>query len=178
MRIAKQAVSRNPSTNESRPLAYNLRDFHTFVTGRYYENAHRASADVKATATVFFHYWESRKGDIFEVTKRQQEQHENTTPPQQEDNDSSEEEEGSISSESSEEGNEDVQQTGVQTGDEWDEEDYDPSPVPSLKFEELFSHYYRGRGKRILGLKCNAVDVNSPIRAWRQIIGSTHPWTY
>jgi hypothetical protein len=147
------------------------------VTGRCYKNAHRASADVKATAAVFFHYWESRKGDIFEVTRRQQEQHgtdDNTTPPpQQDDINSSEEEEGSISSQSSEEEYEDVQQTGVQMGDEWDEANYDPSPVPSLKFKELFSHYYCGRGKRILGLKCNPMDVNSPIRAQPQIFTTT-----
>jgi hypothetical protein len=42
MRIAKQAVSRNPSTNGLHPPAYNLRDLHTFVTGKCYENTPRA----------------------------------------------------------------------------------------------------------------------------------------
>jgi hypothetical protein len=44
MRIAKQAGSRKPSTNGSRPLAYNLRDLHTFVTGKCYENSHQCQS--------------------------------------------------------------------------------------------------------------------------------------
>ena len=51
--------------NGPRPHAFNLRDLHTFVTGKCYKNAHRAIlADDNATANVFFHYWESRKGYI------------------------------------------------------------------------------------------------------------------
>ena len=115
------------------------------MTGKCYENAHRALADVKAIATFFFHYWELRKGYIYEVTRSQQEQHEtdrvgtddNTPPPppppQQDDNDSCEEEEDSHYPQSSEEEDDDLeQQIGVQLGDEWDGENYDHSPFRSI----------------------------------------------
>jgi hypothetical protein len=32
-------------------------------------------------------------------------------------------------------------------GDEWDEENYDPSPIPSLKFKELFHTIIVGGGR-------------------------------
>ena len=59
------------TSNSSVPSAYNLKELHLFVTGKVFDNAHRALEDIKAPATVLIHppFWDCLKDDIWKVTQ-------------------------------------------------------------------------------------------------------------
>ena len=55
-------------------------------------------------------------------------------------------------------------------GDRWEDcKDFSPLPIPSKLFQERFTWSGHHRTKQLVGLKCNPMDVNTPIRAWRQV---------
>jgi len=145
---------------------------HQFVTGRNLENAHQALEDVHATITIFRHepFWEARDIDVYKVVLA-------SPPPEDEPvgadhvQDSSDEDSNAVKSMSSvETDDDDSTEEEILLGDRWeDSEDYTPSPIPTDRFQEHFSWTGRHRTKQNVGLKCNPMDVSTPIRAWRQI---------
>ena len=177
MRIAKKAVAAGDKSIGI-PTAYNLGALHQFVMGRNLENAHQALEDVKATIAIFRHepFWAARNVDVYKVVVAAPA----APPPEGEDEpaigvdhvqDSSDEGSvKSVSSVSTEEEDDDEEQAEEILGDRWeDSEAYSPDPIPTDRFQEHFSWTGRHRTKQMIGLNCNPVDVNTPIRAWRQI---------
>jgi hypothetical protein len=73
--------------------------------------------------------------------------------------------------ESSETDDEDIFATPA--GDTWQQNvDYIPSEIPLEKFKDHFLSSTRTRREKI-GLQCSAIDVNTPIRAWREVFKNT-----
>lgn len=178
MRIAKESV-RKRATNGV-PSAYNLKTLYQFVTGKPMESSHRALDDVKATITVLRHeaFWEHRKEDLFIINGRQ----EGGAPPPPvapvddadarvptlEHDDSGDD--GSVSSSSSESDDDST----FHQGNRWKEGvDYNPGPEePMQRFQEYFTSTGRSKRERT-GLQCSPIDVNTPIRAWRELFKNT-----
>jgi hypothetical protein len=75
----------------------------------------------------------------------------------------------STSSTTEEEDNNDIP-----LGDTWDQGiEFQPmEPNPSQRFVEYCTSTARNRRQRI-GLQCSPIDVNTPIRAWREIFKNT-----
>jgi hypothetical protein len=59
-------------------------------------------------------------------------------------------------------------------GDTWDQGiEFQPmEPNPSQRFEEYCTSAARNLCQQI-GLQCSPIDVNTPIRAWREIFKNT-----
>ena len=176
MRIARKAIAAD--TTNGVPSKYNLRDLYEFVTGKVLENAHRAFDDVKATTTILCYpaFWESRKVDIFKVTVSQTTQQEQAEEAGAIDDSS---DDGSSVASSEEEEDEEEDEGGGGGGDDamgnrsWEDlVDYIPNPVPIQQFKERFTSPVQSR-RPMVGLQCHPMDVNTPIRAWRQIFTKT-----
>jgi DNA polymerase III epsilon subunit-like protein len=186
LQVARHGIRTNPS--HGIPSAFNLPTLYQFVSGMTPELSHRALADVKATATIFRFeiFWEVRKECIFFFRRPEGE---GTVQPvdvvQQPVNDDSDTsatgddgsrsgssgEEEDSGSESSETDNEDIFATPA--GDTWQQNvDYIPSEIPLEKFKDHFLSSSRTRRERI-GLQCSSIDVNTPIRAWREVFKNT-----
>jgi DNA polymerase III epsilon subunit-like protein len=168
LKISREAVKR---TNLGIPTAYNLSALFQFVTGTIPPTWHRAMADVKATSTIFRFdpFWEHRKEYVFQFHQPVVAIPEGTN----EDSDTSVSSGDSDSSSSTGDDEVDNIPRHIQ-GDNWEVGvDYEPAtPKPS----ELFLEHNTSRGrsqKPLLGVQCSHLDVNTPIRAWREIFKVT-----
>ena len=122
--------------------------------------------DVKATIPIFRHepFWEARDVDVYKVVVA-------AAPP--EDKPIGADHVG----DSSDKGSDAVKLvvSSVETAEDDDDDSTEeilgdsPSPIPTDQFLEHFSWTGHHWTKKNIGLKCNPMDVNTPIRAWRQI---------
>ena len=72
------------------------------------------------------------------------------------------------SEEEEEEDHEDIAEDSL--GSRWEDTvNYDPENIPMEKFQEHITHTRRTGSSVVVGLQCHPMDVNTPIRAWRQI---------
>ena len=170
MRIAKDSV-RKRAALIGVPSAYNLKTLFQFVTGKVMETSHRALEDVKATITVLRHdaFWEHRKDDLFRISGNRATSVAVGSAVEHDDSG----DDGSVSSSSSE-GEEDDDNSTVPLGNRWKEGvDFTPClPNPIERFQLHFTSASRSRRQRS-GLQCSPIDVNTPIRAWREIFKNT-----
>lgn len=186
--IAKQAV-RNDSQCGA-PTAYNLPMLYQFVSGRIHDNAHRAMADVKATATIFRFFFQTRQDTFFQIGERGAPYRQPvlvTTTTYANDSEDEDSESGSSASQEQDgpsDDDEDTNEPGqvdvpvaaaeetvvVPLGDRWQENcDYSPTePIPMERFTEQQQVTARS-GRNKTGLQCLDMEVHTPIRAWRTI---------
>lgn len=186
LQLARKAIQKDSSAGA--PSAYNLAALYQFVTGTLPPTWHRALADVKATTSIFrfpifwamrnecvFQFFGSDGGEIGAVRAGLLVQPE--VPVQHETNDSSDSSRsgGSVSSSSSDEDDDDGGGVApLPLGDRWEKgADFEPTvPSPSELFQEHFTSIARSRRQRT-GLQCSPIDVNTPIRAWREVFKNT-----
>ena len=186
--IAKQAV-RNDSQCGA-PTAYNLPMLYQFLSGRIHDNAHRAMADVKATATIFRFFFQTRQDTFFQIGERGAPYRQPvlvTTTTYANDSEDEDWESGSSASQEQDgpsDDDEDTNEPGqvdvpvaaaeetvvVPLGDRWQENcDYSPTePIPMERFTEQ-QHVTARSGRNKTGLQCLDMEVHTPIRAWRTI---------
>jgi DNA polymerase III epsilon subunit-like protein len=172
LRLAKDAVKSRVC--QEIPSAYNLKTLFEFVTGKAFDTGHRAYEDVKATITVLKHdpFWSHRKKNLFKfaiVVDQQQQAEVPTAAVENDDSSASSGDSGSVSSSSS---SEEEEEGAVALGNRWQNgATFDPPvPTPMQQFEEyVTATSTRSTQRRKTGLQCSPFDVNSPIRAWRQI---------
>ena len=149
-----------------------------YITGQPPTVSHRALADVKATISVLFHqiFWENRSKFVFSFGRPEDEADAVAVMPavQQQpslldDSDTSVSSQDSSATTADNETTDDEDDVGP-AGDKWEEDSqYRPScPLPSQLFEEHFMSSGRSRRQRT-GLQCSPIDVNTPIRAWREV---------
>lgn len=177
LQLARKGILNNPAS--SVPTAYNLPQLFQFISGSPPPVSHRASADVKATTYVFRHpiFWETRQQCIFSFRTPA-----NLAPILQptaattnlDDSDTSLDDNSTSDNSTAEDPTEETPSIMTAAGDAWERNmDYRPSvPLPMAKFQEHFTSTGRSRRQRI-GLQCNPIDVNTPIRAWREIFKYT-----
>ena len=69
---------------------------------------------------------------------------------------------------------EEIEDNDIPLGDTWDQGiEFQPiEPNPNQRFLEYYTSTSRTRSKRV-GLQCSPIDVNTPIRAWREIFKNT-----
>jgi hypothetical protein len=166
MVIARESVKKRASLRV--PTAYNLQTLFQFVTGKTIENSHRALEDVKATITVLRYepFWVDRKAYVFKINNQLQ-----TIDIPVHHDDSGDD--VSVSSSSSEEDNNETEST-IPMGNSWRTgATFTPvSPDPIQRFQQYFTSTGRSRKLRN-GIQCSPIDVNTPIRAWREIFKIT-----
>jgi DNA polymerase III epsilon subunit-like protein len=167
LRVARKGIQDDKSGNGV-PTAYNLPTLFQFVTGSLPPTWHRAMADVQATTTIFRFplFWETRKECVFRFFGRDEEEQ------VQDNNDSSDDNSSQSTGQSSDE--EDSDDEDVPLGDRWEQgSDFQPAvPLPMERFQEHFTSSGRSRRQRT-GLQCSPIDVNTPIRAWREVFKNT-----
>lgn len=196
--IAKTAIKNDRTVGA--PTGYSLPVLYQFVTGDLPDTSHRAMADVNATAAVFRFFWHAREEAFFSIGERGGPYHPPSIRPnlliENDSDDSDSDSEASHPGEevvgadenSEEEADtedeplplsvpvpaEEVTTTIVPLGDQWEKDcDYSPvEPHPMERFDNYQSATARG-GRSKTGLQCSPFDVNSPIRAWRQIFTHT-----
>ena len=195
LQVARKAIKCSPV----KPTAFNLATLYQFVTGKAPAVSHRALADVTATCAVLRSpiFWETRKECIFSFRRTDELVPVAADAAPLDDSDTSANKnsddaavtaallDDSDTSASSDDGS---QSTGVCVdsdetdeddslllaaaawGDRWETKtDYRPSaPLPFQRFEEHFTSVARSR-RQMTGLQCSPIDVNTPIRAWREI---------
>jgi Transposase IS4 len=172
--LAKYAMKHSDcSVGAGVPTAYNLPTLFQFVTGKLPSTSHRAKSDVDATATTIFRYpifWEKRKQCFFQFQGKGDKivlaaEQATTVRLPIEDSDSCELSSGSSSSSS------DNDDEVAPLGDRWFADmDFEPQvgQTPMALFKEHFTSTGRS-GRDMTGLQCSPIDVNTPMRAWRQI---------
>ena len=196
LQLARKGIKEADKTKIGTPTAYNLPTLFQFVSGRLPSESHRAMADVKATATVFRFpvFFDQRIRCYFELPGRVAAVPQRNPVAQAIDDDSETESESnsvdsreSMSSCSSTDTEEEriatvpeqepqpaintLQPTAVvPLGDRWElDADYVPvGPHLLQRFHECFSPTGRSQRQKT-GLLCSPIDVNTPIRAWRQV---------
>jgi hypothetical protein len=181
LNVARKGIHNNKS-GIGVPLAYNLPTLCQFVTGLLPLAWHCAMADVKATATIFGFpiFWDTRYKCVFDFSERKQEIHVATRQAQVTDNDSdldsggSQQSDGQSVSSSSSSSSEDEESKNVPLGDTWDQGcNFHPTELhPTKQSQEYFTSSLRNQPQRI-GLQCSPIDVNTPIRAWREVFKNT-----
>jgi hypothetical protein len=187
LQVARKSFQNNRSVGV--PSAYNLPTLFQFVTGNVPSVSHRAIADVKATTSIFRFqfFWETRKECLFSfgrpatvvmlaggVVPQSEPNHlDDSDTSLSAESDSGVSSNHSIS-EDTERETPDDEDILSPMGDKWqDNVDYRPSaPLPFQKFEEHFTSTGRSRRQRT-GLQCSPIDVNTPIRAWREVFKNT-----
>jgi hypothetical protein len=129
--------------------------------------------------SYFFIFWDTRSECIFDFSEREPEIHVANRQAQVTANDSdsdsgnSQHSDGeSVSSTSS--SSEDEESNYVLLGDTWDQGcDFHPAePHLTERFQEYFTTSLRN-GRQRTGLQCSPIDVNTPIRAWREVFKNT-----
>jgi DNA polymerase III epsilon subunit-like protein len=172
LKVARKGIQDDKS-GIGMPTAYNLPTLFQFVTGSLPPTWHRAIADVQATTTIFRFpvFWETRKECVFRFFGRQREDEEQQD---QVNNDSSEDDSSRKSCSSSSDEDSDSDDDVPPLGDRWEQGlDFQPAvPRPMERFEEEFTSSGRSRRQRT-GLQCSPIDVNTPIRAWREVFKNT-----
>ena len=166
LQLARKGIKEADKTKIGTPTAYNLPTLFQFVSGRLPSESHRAMADVKATATVFRFpvFFDQRIRCYFELPGRVAAVPQRNPVAQAIDDDSETESESNSVDWS-------LQPTAVvPLGDRWElDVDYVPvGPHPLQRFHECFSPTGRSQRQKT-GLLCSPIDVNTPIRAWRQV---------
>jgi hypothetical protein len=180
LNVARKGIC-NDKSGIGVPSAYNLPTLYQFVTGLLPLTWHCAMADVKATATIFRFpiFWDTRYECVFDFSEREWEIHVATRQAQVTANDldldsgNSQQSDGqSVSSNSS--SSEDEESKNVPLGDTWDQgcNFHTTEPHPTKRFQEYFTSSLRNRRQRI-GLQCSPIDINTPIRAWREVFKNT-----
>jgi hypothetical protein len=177
MTLAQKSIQANRTAGI--PVACNLGALYQYVTGQPPTVSHCALADVKATITVLFHqiFWENRSKFIFTFGRPEEEEADAVMPAAQQQPSLLEDSDTSVSSQDSAttvddntgEITEDEDNAGP-AGDKWDE-DYQfraSCPLPSQLFEEHFTLSGCSRRQQT-GLQCSPFNVNTPIRAWREV---------
>jgi hypothetical protein len=188
LHLAKKSVQANRTAGI--PVAYNLPAFHQYVTGCLPTISHRAMADVAATTSVLFYtnFWENRGKCLFSFGRpdelepvvqggRQDDLPAAAVPGAQGSHlDDSNTSAGDDDSETdnSVERTEDINNGVSPAGDKWEENfEFRPScPLPSQLFQEHFTSSGCSKRQRT-GLQCSPIDVNTPIRAWREVFKNT-----
>lgn len=182
LRLAKYAIQQTIARSVGVPTAYNLPTLFQFVTGQLPLTSHRANSDVDATATIFRFpiFWEKRKECVFQFFGREDQDVQaaaarllNQSVPIQDQVDDSDTSvssasAGSLSSSSSDEETDDDDEP---LGDRWQEGlDFDPpaGQKPTELFDATFTSSRR-TSRTLTGLLCSPIDVNTPMRAWRQV---------
>ena len=169
LQVARTGIRNNPTS--SVPTAYNLPQLFQYLSGALPSISHRAMADVKATVYVFRYliFWESRQECMFSYRKPESTQP--VVPPQDmADSDTSLSDDSSSTSESEEQTAPPVM---TPSGDAWERNVNRPSvPLPMARFEQHFTSPARSRRQQT-GLQCSPIDVNTPIRAWREVFKNT-----
>jgi DNA polymerase III epsilon subunit-like protein len=175
--LAQKSIQTNRTAGI--PVEYNLGALYQYVTGQPPTVSHRALADVKATIAVLFHqiFWENRSKFIFTFRRPEEEEADAAVPAAEQLPSLLEDSDTSVSSQDSAttvdnntgETTEDEDDAGP-AGDKWDKDyQFRPScPLPSQLFEEHFTLSGRSRRQQT-GLQCSPFDVNTPIRAWREV---------
>jgi DNA polymerase III epsilon subunit-like protein len=180
LNVARKGI-RNNKSGIGVPSAYNLPTLHQFVTGLLPSTWHCAMADVKATATTFRFsiFRDTRYECVFDFSEREWEIHVATRQAQVTANDSdsdsgdSQQSDGqTVSSTSS--SSEDEESNTVPLGDTWDQGcDFHPTePHSTERFQEYFTSSLPNQ-KWQIGLQSSPIDVNTPIRAWREVFRNT-----
>jgi hypothetical protein len=170
------------------PVAYNLGALYQYVTGQPPTVSHPALADVKDTISVLFHqiFWENRSKFVFSFGRPEEEvvavavaDAVAVVPAAQQQPSLLDDSDTSVSSQDSSATTADSN-TGETTdneddvgpaGDKWEEDSSQYRslcPLPSQLFEEHFTSSGCSRRQQT-GLQCNPIDVNTPIRAWREV---------
>jgi DNA polymerase III epsilon subunit-like protein len=184
LHLARKSIQANKTAGI--PVAYNLAALHQYVTGHLPTVSHRAMADVKATISVLFyqHFWENRGKCLFSFGRP--DESEPASPggrPDEvagtllDDSDTSVDSEMDNSVETTEDNKGETtedEDSISPAGDQWEQNyEYRPScPLPSQLFQEHFVSSGRSKRQRI-GLQCSPIDVNTPIRAWREVFRNT-----
>lgn len=167
LQIARKAIKNNLSVGS--PSAFNLSALFQFVTGMTPQISHRATADVKATISVFRYdlFWKTRQECVFSFGRC-----EDATRGVPDDSDTSVSTD--IQSLSSNSDDNDEEDNASPLGDHWEvNKNYRPSvPIPSVQFKQHFTSSSRSRRNKT-GLQCSPIDVNTPMRAWREIFKNT-----
>jgi hypothetical protein len=172
---------RNNKSGIGVPSAYNLPTLYQFVTGLLRSTWHCAMADVKATATIFCFliFLDTRYKCVFDFSEREWEIHVATrqaqvtaNDPDSDSGDSQQSDGQSVSSSSSR--SEHEESNNVLLGDTWDQEcDFHPAePHPTERFQDYFTSSLHNR-QQLIGRQCSPIDVNTPIRAWREVFKNT-----
>jgi hypothetical protein len=149
-----------------------------FVTGMLPLASHRAMADVKATSTIFRFqlFFETKMECIFKFSEREEDVrvHEARLPVNDSELEGSGNSQCDESVSSSPSTTEEEDNNEIPLGDTWDQGiEFQPmEPNPSQRFEEYCASTARSRCQGI-GLQCSPIDVNTPIRAWREIFKNT-----
>jgi DNA polymerase III epsilon subunit-like protein len=162
------------------PSAYNLPTLFQFVAGTLPPTSHRAMADVKATGVIFRFptFYDIRHECVFKFSEREEEVrvHEAGLPVNDSESEDSGDSQGggSVSSSLSSSSEDEDDNYDVPLGDTWDQgSDFKPmEPNPRERFEEHCTLSGRNQRQRI-GLQCSPIDVNTPLRAWREIFKTT-----
>jgi DNA polymerase III epsilon subunit-like protein len=171
LRLAKYATQQGTARSVGGvPTAYNLPTLFQFVTGQPPSISHRANSDVQATATIlrFPIFWEKRKECVFRFYDGQGEE----TPRVSQQEDDSDTDSSSISSGELSSDNETDEDDEEPLGDRWLEGvAFEPpaSQKPSDLFLQSVTTTARRSDRTLTGLLCSSIDVNTPMRAWRQV---------
>ena len=197
--IARTAVRK--SKTASVPSSFNLSTLFQYITGRLASTWHRALADVNATSTIlrFPLFWATRKECAFKFYRPPTSEERNVYGPTiidgptivdptnaianatvhepiMDDSDAGSDSEGtSVSSSGNSSSSSLSDDDSVPPlGDQWETGCLYEAPVPSPieKFQETFTSIGRSRRQRT-GLQCSPIDVNTPIRAWREVFKNT-----
>ena len=183
LELARKAVKEDKTLGV--PLNYTLQTLYEYVAPSSTNKQmtwHRAIADVNATGTVFRFkpFWERRKELVFRFMGRNENERGmqeaarrvlNLSVPVQDQIDDSDVSVQSHNSLSSSSDDDDTDDDGNSLGDRWQREaEFRPTdPRP----QQLFEDYCTSRASRsqrlTIGLQCSTMEVNTPIRAWRQI---------
>lgn len=183
LRLAKYAMQQGVARSVGVPTAYNLPTLFQFVTGQLPSTSHRAYADVEATATIFRFpiFWDKRKDSVFQYFGREDQTVQaaagrllhQSIPVQDQVDDSdtsvSSASAGSLSSSSSDDETDDELEP---LGDRWLQgEEFQPPAggKPAELFDAAFTSNARRSNRALTGLLCSPIDVNTPMRAWRQV---------
>jgi DNA polymerase III epsilon subunit-like protein len=195
LQVARKTIKDHPKA--SVPTSYSLPILFQFISGVSPTLSHRAMADVKATMYVLRYkiFWETRQECVFRferpddlptpaVLPRPDDLPTPAVLPTQhagEDNDDSDtsvsgDSQSSIgSSDDDSESSSDTEDDEFLTpsGDAWQNNaNYSPLEAPLEKFRDHFTS--TGRSRRMkTGLQCSSIDVNTPIRAWREVFKNT-----